>query len=186
MEVVPGRGVDAADDADVERDRRHDGALVGVEQAFGDQAADGLVALGGEITEGEARIEVGHLEPELAGRGIEVEVAEHAHLHPVGQPEAMLLQHRPQPHPGVGEELHVEHRLHACRVVGETEVGVLVAFAPTLDLATDPDPLVEAPPQRRVEGVGQLGDRVRRVGRIVGRLVPEVERGLAHESDSAR
>ncbi len=147
VEVVPRRRVDAAHDADVERDRRHDGALVGVEQAFGDQAADGLVALGGEIAEREAGVEVGHLEPELAGRGVEVEVAEHAHLHPVDESEAVLLQHRTQLHPGVGEELHIEHRLHAGRVVGQAEVGVLAALVPALDLATHPDAVAEATSQ---------------------------------------
>ncbi len=126
VEVVPGRGVDAAHDTDVERDRRRERALVGVEQAFGDQPANDVVALGGEIAEREARVEIAHLQPELAGRGIEVEVAEHAHLHPVGESEAMLLQHRTQLHPGVGEQLHVEHRLLAGGVVGEPEVGVLV------------------------------------------------------------
>ena len=156
------------------------GALVGVEQALGDQPADDLVALGGEIAEREARVEVGHLQPELAGGRVEVEVAEHAHLHPVGESQAVLLQHRPQLHPGVGEELHVEHGLHAGRVVGQAEVGVLAALTPALDLATHPDAVAEAASQRRVERVGQLGDRVRRVGRIVERLVAEVERWLAH------
>ena len=42
----------------------------------------------------------------------------------------MLLQHRPEPHPGRGEELDVDDGRAVTGVVGEAEVGMVAAVAP--------------------------------------------------------
>ena len=129
---------------------------VGVERAVGGQPAQHLVALLGEVAEREPRVEVGHLQPELAARRVEVEVAEDAHLHAVGEAQAVRGEQRAQALAGVGEELHAQHGLAPGRVVGEGEVGVAAALAPPLDLAAHPDPVAEPAAQRRVDGVGEL------------------------------
>ena len=180
VEVVPGRGAGAGHDADAQRHPAQRPAAVDVERAVGGQPAQDLVALLGQVAEREAGVEVGHLQPELAARCVEVEVAEDAHLHPVGEAQAVLGEQRAQPHPGVGEELHPDDGLAARRVVGEREVGVAAALVPALDLAAHPHAVAEAAAQRAVDGVGQLADGVRRVGRVVERLVAEVEGRLGH------
>ena len=88
------------DDADAQRDRAQRRRLLASSEPVGGQPAQHLVALLGEVAEREARVEVGHLQPELPAGRVEVEVAEDAHLHAVGEPQAVLLQHRPQPHRG--------------------------------------------------------------------------------------
>ena len=56
--------------------------------------------------------------PSEPARGVEVEVAEDAHLHAVAEAQPVLLQQRAQAHPGVGEELDPHDGLAARRVVG--------------------------------------------------------------------
>ncbi len=179
MEVVPGGRAGARHDADAQRHRAERAPPVGVERAVGGEPAQHLLALLGEVAEREARVEVGHLQAELATRRVVVEVAEDAHLHPVAEPQPVLLQQRAQAHPGVGEELDPHHGLTARGVVGEREVGVAAALVPPLDLAAHPDAVAERAPQRPVHGVGELADRERRVGGVVERLVAEVEGRLA-------
>ncbi len=108
----------------------------------------------------------------------------------------MLLQHRAQAHPGVGEELHVDHSPAAAvatatvggvgtlAVVDEGEVRVLAPVAPPGDLTANPHTIGEPAPQRVVDGIAEFGDRIGRVGSVVEFVVAEVERRLAHGADS--
>ena len=57
------------------------------------------------------------------------------------------------------------------------------ALLPALDLAADPHPVVEAPPQRGVDRRRELTDGV---GGIAGIVEPEVEGRLAHVAILAR
>ena len=57
------------------------------------------------------------------------------------------------------------------------------ALAPALDLAADPHAVGEPPAQRRVDGLGQLADGVRRHPAVVE---IEVERHLTHGESLAR
>ena len=158
VEVVPRRRAGAADNTDPQRDPAQLLPAVGVERPVGGQPAQHLVALLGEITEREAGIEVGHLQTELAAGGVEVQVAEDAHLHADREAQAVASQERAQPQAGVGEQLHAHDGLAARRIVGQREVGVSAALVPLADLAAHPYAIGERAAQRLVHGIGQLAD----------------------------
>ena len=147
LEVVPRGTADARDDADAQRHRAQPMTLVAVEETARHQSAQHLIALLGEVAEREARIDAAHLQRQPTGRGVEVEVAVDAHLHPVAEDEPVAIEHAPQPLALRGEEGHLDHRLGLGLVVGEREVGVRTSRAPALDLAAHPHPVVESSPQ---------------------------------------
>ena len=182
-EVVPRRRADARDDTDTERNERQPERAVAVVEPFGDEPADQLVAGDGDLAQRVAGIDPAHLQPEATGRRVEVGHTMDADLHAVAEAEAVLLEQRAQPGPGVGEELDVDRRLRLAAVVGEREVGVPAALLPTLDLAADPHAVVEAPPQGSVDRRRELTNGV---GGIAGIVEPEIEGRLAHAAILAR
>ena len=124
LEVVPGGAADARDDPDAQRHRAQRVALVAVEMPGGDEAAEHLVALLGEVTEREARIDPAHLQAQPAGGRVEVEVAVDADLHPVTEHEAVPLEQAAQTLALGSKEGDLDDRLCLGLVVGEREVGV--------------------------------------------------------------
>ena len=179
LEVVPGGAADARDDADAQRHRAQRVALVAVEMPAGDEPAEYLVALLGEVAEREAWIDPAHLQGQSAGRGVEVEVAVDAHLHPVTEDEAVPLEETAQPLALRGEEGDLHDRLRVGLVVGEREVGVRPSRAPALDLATHPHAVVETGAQTGVDDVGELADGERALGLEVGGCVRRTTRSRA-------
>ena len=76
VEVVPRGSADAGDHPDAQGDRRQWAALVGIEQAVGDQPSDHLVVRRCDVTECVLRVDAGHLQADPAVGGVVVEVAE--------------------------------------------------------------------------------------------------------------
>ncbi len=144
LEVVPGRAADTRDDADAQRHRAQRMALVAVEVAAGEEPAEHLVALLGEVTQREAWIDPAHLQGQSPRGGVEVEVSVDAHLHAVAEDELVTLEETAQPFALRREEGHLDHGLRVGLVVGEGEVGVGPPRAPALDLAAHPDPVVDS------------------------------------------
>ena len=181
-EIVPCRRSDAGDDTDPQRDRRQRLGPVGVEQAGRDEPPDDLVTRLRQLAEREAGIDPGHLQAEPSGRGVEVELAEDPDLHAVGELEPAALEQRREVAAHRREQRHVEYGTAVLAVLDEREVGVGAAHLRAVDLAPHPDAVVEPAAQLAVDRVRQLAHRVRRVGRVVERLVAEVEGGLAHRN----
>ncbi len=69
-------------------------------------------------------------------------------------------------------------------LVDEGEVGVLAPVAPSGDLAAYPHPVREPSPQRVVDGLAEFADGIGGVRGVVEFVVAEVERRLAHGTDS--
>jgi len=184
VEVVPGGRVEAGGHSHPERERREGETAVGVEEARHRQPAHHVVAGLGDLTERVARVEAGHLQAEAAALGPEVEVAEDADLHPVPELEAVALEDGPETPLRRGEQLDVEHRLALVGLLDEGEVRVGAPVGEPVDLTAHPHPVGEAATELGVDGLGQLGDPVGVVRRVVELGVTEVERRLAHHVDS--
>ena len=180
-DVVPRRAADARDQPDCERQHRRGQPSLGVVQPGGDQPADQLVALEGQLPQRVPRVDPAHLQAQPAAGGEEVQVAVEPDLHAVGQAQPVALQQRAELEPDVGEEADRDGGADALVVIGQGEVEVAVALADALDLAPHPDALVEAAAQRAVDRLRQLGDREGREAAVVDVLEAEVEAGLAHE-----
>ena len=157
-------------------------APVGVEQPAGDQPPHDLVALQGQVAEREPRVETGSSSARAGPTGRRSRGGRRSRTFiPSPRRRRCFCSIGRSRIRGVGEELHVD--APPCRlggVVGEAEVGVRAALAPTLDLAAHPDAVAEPAAQRRVDRLGQLADRVRRVAPPSSSDSPEVERRLAH------
>ena len=67
LEVVPGRAADARDHTDAQRHGAERVALVAVEVAAGEEPAQHLVALLGEVAEREPWVDAAHLQGQPAG-----------------------------------------------------------------------------------------------------------------------
>ena len=94
LEVVPRRAADARDDADAQRDGAEPPAPVAFDEPAGDEPAQHLVPLLGEIAEREAGVDAAHLQRQPAVWGVEVELPVDAHLHPVAEHEMLRLSRR--------------------------------------------------------------------------------------------
>ena len=169
------------DQPDCERQHRRGQPGLRVVQPGGDEPADQLVALEGQLPQRVPGVDPAHLQAQPAAGGEEVQVAVEPDLHAVGQAQPVALQQRAELEADVGEEADRDGGADALVVIGQGEVEVAVALADALDLAPHPDALVEAAAQRAVDRLRQLGDREGREAAVVDVLEAEVEAGLAHE-----
>ena len=181
VQVVPGGGADAGDDPDPHRDPRERTGPVGVVQTGSHQTPDHLIAGLGELAQREPRVDAGHLEPEPAVGRVVVEMTEDADLHAVGQLEPIALEQWGEVALHRSEQRDLEHGASAVGLFDQREVGVWAAVTEPVDLAAHPHPVAEPAAKLVVDGICQLSDGVRRVRRVVGGLVAEVERRLAHD-----
>ena len=176
-EVGPGGTVATGDHADAQRRQRQCQRPVALEQARLAQSAQHVVALQGQFAEREARVDAAHLQAQGAAAREEVEMAVDAHLQPVGQMQPVLQQQRAQLVALRREELHAHHGLAGLGDLHQPEVRVRAALVPSLDLTAHPHAALELRPEHAVDGVGQLGHRVRGVEFLLGL---ERECPLAH------
>ena len=149
-EVGPRGAGTAGDHTDAQRRRRH--AAVRLLRSYSPAATRRRTTssrCSASLAEREARVDAAHLQAQLAGRCEEVEVAEDAHLQPVGQAQPVLHQQRLQPSLRGREELHVDDGLALVGLLHQAEVGVRAAHAPALDLAAHPHAIAEPAAQAR-------------------------------------